>query len=244
MRVLKKFLKAVREELFPENFTCDICGAETFGTNLCADCLKCVPFNDKDTCPICGRKTFRPEICMECKNKPPLYKKAVSPLVYSDGGTVLVSKFKKGRAHLKEFFADKITADLVGFPKIDCIVYVPLSKISLIKRGYNQSFLLAEGISERTSTPVIKRAVVRVKKTKMQKDLSRKEREENVRGAFKVDKRGEIKDKSVLLVDDVMTTGATVGEISKILIAAGAKAVYVATAASVEYRAPTRKDEK
>ena len=231
----KSFINRVLNELFPKNLTCDICGVETFGSIFCAGCLDRVTYNDKHTCPICGRKAFRDEICMECKNKPPLFKKAVSPFVYEDGVIILVAKFKNGKPHLKEFFADKIAERLIGFPEIDCIVYVPLSRLSIVKRGYNQSRLLASALSERILTPVIYGAIKRVKKGSVQKGLTKTERIENVKGAFKVNKREELKGKSVLLVDDVMTTGATVDEISRLLLLAGAKNVFVATVASVEY---------
>lgn len=197
--------------------------------------------NDKNTCPVCGRKTFRPEICMECKSKPPLFKKAVSAFVYEKGVTVLISKFKKDKPYLKNYFAEKLAECLVGFPEIDCIVYVPVTPLSAIKRGYNQSRLLAAALSKRIQTPVIYGAIKIVKKTRVQKGLTGKKRIENVKGAFKIKKRKEINGKSVLLVDDVMTTGATVNEISRVLLKAGAAKVYVATVASVEYQNTVKK---
>lgn len=240
----KLFLNKIFKELFPENFTCDICGTEAFGGNFCTDCLKNVTFNDKYTCPVCGRKTFKNEICMECKQKPPLFNKAVSAFVYENGATVLISKFKNGKPYLKEFFADKIAEKLVGFPEIDCIVYVPLTVFSTIKRGYNQSRLLATSLSKRVQTPVLYGAIKRVKRGRVQKGLTKKERIENVKGAFKVKKRAELKGKSVLLVDDVMTTGSTVDEICRILLSAGAEKVYVATVASVEYLTAEKQRER
>ena len=238
--VLNKFFK----ELFPENYTCDICGAETFRGNFCADCLPKVTYNNKHTCPVCGRKTSRDEICMECKSKPPLFKKAVSAFVYENGVTILISKFKNGNPYLKEFFADKLAERLIGFSQIDCIVYVPLTRLSAVKRGYNQSRLLASSLSGRVQTPVLHGAIKRVKRGRVQKGLTQKERVENVKGAFKIAKRKEIKGKSVLLVDDVMTTGSTVNEVSRILLSAGAKEVFVATVASVEYLTPEKRLEK
>lgn len=234
-------LKNVKEALFPTDFTCDICGAETFGERLCPDCRKLVAFNDGATCPVCGRRTGNPEICMECKDKPPMFKKAVSPLVYADASIMLVSKFKNGFPYLYEFLGDLIVGKLVGFPKIDVIVYVPLTKFSLFRRGFNPSELLAKQVSFKTQTPLLKGAIARIRRGKPQKGLSMKEREANVNGAFKVIKRKEIKGRSVLLIDDVMTTGATADEISKILRAAGAKYVCVACAASVEYKTATKK---
>lgn len=177
---------------------------------------------------------------MQCKSKPPLFKKAVSAFLYEDGVTVLISKFKNGRPYLKELFADKISVCLVGFPEIDCITYVPLTKKSAYKRGYNQSKLLAKSLSKRIQTPLLCGAIKRIKSGKAQKGLTGKQRIENVKGAFKIVKRDKFKDKNVLLVDDILTTGSTVNEISRILLKAGAKTVYVATVASVEYKPPEK----
>ena len=232
----RTFFNTIFKELFPKDNTCDICGAESFGCNLCRDCISKVRLNDGNVCPICGRKTFRPEICMECKSKPPLFKKAVSAYLYEDGVTVLISKFKNGKPHLKELFADKIAERLVGFPEFDCITYVPLTKKSLYRRGYNQSRLLAVALSKRVCTPVIYGAIKRIKSGSAQKGLTGKQRVENVKNAFKVVKRDAVKGKKVLLVDDILTTGSTANEICRILLNAGALTAYVATVASVEYK--------
>lgn len=241
---VKRFFNKILLELSPENLTCDICGAETFKCNFCEDCFKEITFNNGHTCPICGRRTYRPEICMQCKNKPPLFKKAVSAFVYEKGVAALIAKSKNGKPYLKNYFADKICECLVGFPQIDCIVYVPLTKSSLYKRGYNQGRLLASALSERIFIPVIYGAFKKVKKNRMQKGLKGKQRIENVKGVFKLQKRSDIKGKSVLIVDDVMTTGATVNEITRLLLNAGAGKVYVATAASVEYPNAEKQVEK
>lgn len=235
------FLNKILSELFPKDYTCDICGAESFGYNLCKDCADTLKLNDKHSCPVCGRKTFRPEICMQCKSKPPLFKKAVSAFLYEGGAVVLISKFKNGKPHLKEFFADKLAERLTDLPAFDCITYVPLTKKSLYVRGYNQSRILASALSERVGKPVIYGAIKRVKSGRAQKGLTGKQRIENVKGAFKAVKRESFKGKTVLLVDDILTTGSTANEISRILLKAGAKAVYVATVASVEYKSPEKR---
>ena len=239
MRIREHFLQ-VKESLFPTNFTCDLCGTEVFGDTLCPDCKKTVPFNNATACPLCGRKTARAETCLECKERPPLYKRAISPLVYADGSAILVGKFKNGSPYLGEFFGDLIVEKLIGFPKIDVIVYVPLTKFSLFRRGYNPSELIARQVSYKTMTPKLN-VIARIKRGKPQKGLTKKERESNVSGAFRVKEREKIKGKSVLLIDDVLTTGATADEIAKILRSAGAREVYVATAASVEYKPATKK---
>lgn len=233
---MNKIFKFLSDALFPAGFTCDICGIETFGNNICPECFKTVTFNNKIVCPLCGRKTVRPEICFECKYKAPLFKKAVSPLVYEDGASVLISKFKNGNAYLKDYFARLITEKLNELPEIDCVVYVPMTKNAVTSRGYNQSELLAKCVSQQTELPLIENALSKQKDTAEQKSLSRKEREQNLQKCFKVEKRAEIKGKNVLLIDDILTTGATADAVCSKLLGAGATRVFLATVASVQYK--------
>ena len=234
---MNKILKFISDALFPQSFTCDLCGIETFNTNLCPDCLKTVEFNDKEVCPVCGRKNSISDICFECKAKAPLFKKGVSPLVYQGGSAALIAKFKNGNAYLKDYFADLIAEKLKKFPYFDCIVYVPMTEKAVYARGYNQAELLAKSISARVGVPVIEDAVIKQKDTPEQKTLSRKEREKNLKGCFKVKKHSELKYKYVLLVDDVLTTGATSEAICKLLLnEAAIMRVCLATIASVDYK--------
>lgn len=228
-------LKAVKAALFPADLTCDVCGRETFGSNICAECAAKLAVNDKNTCPVCGRKTARNEICAECKSVLPAFDRAVSAFVYTDGAVTLVKKFKEGGAYLKDYFADTVCEKLKNFPPFDCIVCVPMTRRAKRKRGYNQSELLAKAISERTGAPFINGALEKVKETPEQKRLSREERSKNLGGSFKVVRKAEIAGKRVLIADDVLTTGATSDELSKTLKKAGAEKVYLATVASVEY---------
>lgn len=240
-----KFLdNAFTDALFPPDLTCDLCGRDVFDkSNFCADCAKKVKFNNGVVCPVCGRKTVRDEICIECKDSAPLYKKAASPLVYEDGAIQLVAKYKNGCAYLKEYFADLICGELKTFPKFDAIVYVPMTKKAKFKRGYNQSELLAKSISKRTGVNVIDKAITKIKDTPEQKSLSRKEREANLAGCFKVENYEKVKGLSLLLVDDVLTTGATADAVTRKLLRAGAVCVYLVTVASVEYK-PKNKNVK
>lgn len=233
---MNKFLKTVRDALFPSDLTCDICGRETFGTNICKDCAKTLTFNDKEICPVCGRRTVRSQFCFECKDKPPLFEMAVSAFVYEGGAVQLIKKFKQGDSYLNEYLADAIYKSLKDFPEFDCIVCVPMTRRSELKRGFNQSALLAKALSERVVKPYIKGAVEKRKETGEQKALSRKERSKNLAGCFRTAKREEIKGKRVLVVDDILTTGATANEMAHTLLKAGAKEVYLATVASVEYK--------
>lgn len=231
-----KFSAFLKDTLFPLDFTCDICGAECFGANLCEDCKKSVSLNDGITCPVCGRKTDKAEICLECKKDAPVYARAISPLVYEEGVIVLIGKFKNGKAYLKDYFAGLINNKLCILGDIDCMVSVPMTKKSILKRGYDQVKLLAESLSEKSGIPYIDGALEKVRSTEAQKGLGRADRVINVKGCFKAVKRGDLKGKNVLILDDVLTTGATAEETARVVLKAGAKRAYVATAASVEYK--------
>lgn len=230
------FLRKILQQLYPPNFTCDVCGIETFGANICPDCMKTITLNDKATCPICGRVTVRSEICIDCKAHMPLFKRAVSPLVYEGGTVKLIYKFKYGDCeYLKDSFADLMVKKLTLLPDFDFITFVPMTEKAQEKRGYNQSELLARAVSERISKPLNAKAVIKVKDTAEQKGLSRRERAKNLAGCFKITGRSAFKGKRVLLIDDVLTTGATVDEICRKMLWAGASAIFVATVCSVRY---------
>lgn len=231
-----KLFKRLGELLFPENYTCELCGKEIFdGGRFCADCAKTVTFNDGETCPVCGRKTATSALCLECKALAPRYKKAASAIVYDNGGAKLIYKFKHGNAYLKDYFADLLKSKCTEFEIADGICFVPMTAKDIRSRGYNQAELLAKALSSRLGVPLIKNALTKVKKTVQQKSLSKAERENNLKGCFKADGK-VVKGKTLILVDDVMTTGATAEAVCAELLKRGAKEIYFVTAASVEYK--------
>ncbi|GHT57248.1 hypothetical protein AGMMS50233_10420 [Endomicrobiia bacterium] len=113
----------------------------------------------------------------------------------------------------------------------DFVVPVPLNILRRIKRGYNQAELLAEEISLKTNIPLLKNVLFRKKITKPQFRLSKVERSKNIKGSFFVKNYVIIKNKTILLIDDIATTSITVSSCSLALKTAGAKKVYVLTLA-------------
>ena len=230
---MKKLLKTISDLIFPEEFTCELCGRETFGARFCPDCQKRIVKNDGIACPVCGRREPFAGVCAECKAVRPLFDYALSPLVYADGSAELIGKFKNGGAYLCDYLAELINTKLIG-EDFDIIVPVPASKKAKKRRGYDQTALLAKSLSEKTGVPYAA-AVVSAKKTAEQKTLSKRGRAKNLQGAFKIANRKDVKGKRVLALDDVMTTGATLDEMTKVLKSAGAQSVLAATVASVEH---------
>jgi ComF family protein len=115
--------------------------------------------------------------------------------------------------------------------QIDWVIPVPLHWLRRLRRGYNQSGSLAYGLTTRLRLPLQRGWLKRYRNTPSQKTLSATARKDNVRGAFQVRPTARLRDRSVLLVDDVMTTGATAHEAARTLRAAGAKRVVVAALA-------------
>ncbi len=233
-----KFFKKLIDLLFPERLTCNICGKEVFDdAYLCDECAKDFKLNDGYTCPVCGRKTNLPQICLECKDRPPLFKRAVSALVYEGNASKLIIAFKNGKTYHKRYFAELLAEKCRQFEDADSLCFVPMTEKAVRKRGYNQSELLAKELSEKLGLPLLKNAVVKNRETESQKTLSYRERAENLKGCFTAYK-GEVNGRSIILVDDVFTTGATAEAVIKELLKKGAKCVYLATIASVEYKIP------
>ena len=119
--------------------------------------------------------------------------------------------------------------DNLPFRDFDAIIPVPLHKTRSKTRGFNQSELLAKDISDFYKVPVLRDILVRVKKTAPQFGLKKAQRHKNVEGAFAVNAPYRISGRTILLIDDIMTTGATANECERTLFAAGAKQVMIHT---------------
>jgi ComF family protein len=134
-----------------------------------------------------------------------------------------------GIKRLSKPLSDKITG--ISLPSVDTVIPVPLSKLKLRQRGFNQSALLAKSLADRTDTRLSLNSLVKLRDTAPQVGLSAKKRQENIKNTFAVNGKETIINKNVLLVDDVFTTGATIRECSKVLNKAGANEIYVITLA-------------
>ena len=220
--------------LYPEDYSCICCGNDVFDNPyfLCDECKKDLPFLSDRICLHCGEPLISDGLfCKRCKGKKFIFDRAVAPFEYSGH---IVRFIKNLKYDGKKFYAKpiaKFMADCYLKNNFNCdiIIPVPLCDKRFKERGFNQSELIAESISQIINVDLKVDNLKRVKETPHQTNLDYMQRQVNLKDAFKVYNSKEIKDKSVLLIDDVYTTGATVRECSKVLKKAGAKFVFVIT---------------
>ena len=147
----------------------------------------------------------------------------------------LLLDFKfEDKKYLYRFLSWKLTDLLKRFAlecNIDCIVYVPISIFRYYERGYNQSYILAKEISNNINVPVLRFGIIKIKNNKRQSELAHVDRFNNIQNVYRANMLYDFKDKTVLLIDDIYTTGNTVNECSRVLKNSGAKKIIVATVA-------------
>ena len=190
------------------------------------------PYDNK--CIICGVEGFL-GICSKCKSEIKRVHQQEEIMAYGYYGGVLKKLILNLKYH-KSFIAGKVLADLLcqiiieKKLSIDCISYVPISKDSLKKRGFNQCSVLAKNISSILDIPVID-CLVKVKETKEQKLLGKEERMKNILDAFEIKNKEKLFKKNILLIDDVYTTGATINECKKNIEKCNINKIYLLTIA-------------
>lgn len=234
----KAWLKRLSERFRSPNFTCDICGREVFdGARICKACLASLPVITL-CCPLCGRRVNEAGVCLECKDRRIAAEMCRSVYVYEGEAARLVTRYKDGARYLAGTIASLMLSVLTReFADADALVPVPMTDAARRRRGFDQVRLLAERLSERCGKPVLA-AAVKQRETAPQKTLSRREREKNLAGCFHVKERAAVRGKTLLIVDDTLTTGATINALADVLLRAKAKKVYAITLTSVEYRYP------
>lgn len=198
---------------------------------MCPECaVSFVPLSGK-LCRMCGLPLYEgspSDICGRCRSTKYYFSQNVACFLHKDSARQAVLTLKYRRPGAMRPLADMLTKRIVeeGFEKIDCITYVPATKKREQKRGYNQAALLARRVAKNLGVP-FKTLLVKIRETSDQKTLSRAERFKNVRGAYVC--RGDVYGKTVLIIDDAFTTGATLSECAKMLCAKKAFRVYTAT---------------
>jgi len=223
---------------------CLSCG-ETVGDPgaLCAACFGGFTFIAAPMCRVCGLQLGTDAgdelMCGACIRARPDFDRARAVFVYDDASKGLLLRFKHGdrtdaAIHLARWMR-RAGESLID--TCDVIVPVPLHRWRLLWRTYNQAALLANALSRLAGKPVVPDALLRFKPTPSQGGLGREARWRNVGGAFRAQRAHAIRDKRVLLIDDVLTTGATAEACTRALLAEGARAVDVLVLGRVPNRA-------
>lgn len=202
---------------------------------LCANCDSLVQSDQPGDCPKCGSK-MKDGVCPTCREAKFCFEFARSALKYKYPLPEIVHNLKYyGMRSAGTWLAERMAqaaASYSRFEEYSEVVPVPLHKVRLRERGFNQSALIARGLAKQLGKNYLN-CVSRKRYTKSQTTLSRTDRLTNLGGAFKVKNPSMVRGKKVILVDDVFTTGSTLNEVSRALYEAGAAKVagYTATRA-------------
>ncbi len=223
-------------------YRCAACGDIVAGEpGFCADCWKKLSFITRPQCSQCG-EPFELAVaagtrCGACLAQPPAWSAARAVWRYEDAAREPILRLKYGdRTDLVQLFARYLAPKLPELgDAASLILPVPLHRWRLFQRTFNQSGLLVQALQRQTGWPASLSALRRIRRTRPQQGLSRADRLKNVRAAFDVppDQRALIKGRAIILVDDVITTGATLDACARVLLRTGAADVKVLTLARV-----------
>lgn len=206
--------------------------------NLCANCWNRLEFINSNSCKICANYmgefdyNFLGEapICGNCQNSPPYFEQIIAVSYLSEVMQEIIYNFKfKDHPELSIFLAKLLTNKLSSLMEdIDIIIPIPLSFRRLLKRKYNQSALISQVIAKKFAKKIqLRPLLVRIKHTLPQTELNFLARKNNLLNAFQVTKPEIIKGKNILLIDDIVTTTATINEAAKTLKIYGANKVII-----------------
>jgi ComF family protein len=226
MTLVRAALTAIVDFALPHR--CASCGDLIDRLGLCAPCWSSLIFLGRGGCSGCGAPIAALDLqCGTCLANPPAHDGAIAALVYGNAARTIVARLKYGgRPGLAGLMTNQLEALARGYES-PLLVPVPLHRLRLWKRGFNQSALLAKALSRRIDAPVSLDSLVRVKPTPPLHGLNPSERKRAVKGAFEVRDNAVFAGRNILLVDDVYTTGATVDACAKSLKRAGAKQIHV-----------------
>lgn len=211
---------------------CPVCDepVKPWNALICRECAQIPAYIEPPFCMKCGKHLNREdkEYCEDCASKDHLYDRGRALFDYKSI-SASIARFKyAGRQEYAAFYAACMAKRLGAFIR-DCgaqaLLPVPLHKSRLRRRGYNQAEVLARELSALTGIPVLADWIARVEKTAPMKDLSARERQNNLKRAFKI-RRNDVKLDTVIIIDDIYTTGSTMNAMSRELKKAGVKRIY------------------
>ena len=210
---------------------CPICGEPApFGLEICPECRLRLPVIEAKRCRKCGKpiEDFD-ELCPDCEKEKHLYNCGLGIYIYDGTMRRAISELKyKGRREYGEVFGHLIFENArseLMYWNPDCLIPIPLHPQRARERGYNQAGIISEAVSEKSGIPTRTDILFRTMETGRMKELSAKDRTQNMIRAFAAD--GDCRGvKRVVLIDDIYTTGATIDAASAVLRKAGIDEIY------------------
>jgi len=235
--VMISVMERLKELVFPSNIYCICCANiidDTRPYSLCDACVRNLHWANETTCKKCGKilgGNYRRSICNDCNETEHYFERGFTCAEYGMYEKLIIRDYKY---HSKPYFGDKLAEIMydrliIEELPLDLIIPVPMHRSKEKKRGYNQATLLAKGISKRMNVPFEQNLMMRSKLTKPMNKMNPQERRDNVKDAFtmRVEKCKIVKGKTILLVDDIFTTGSTLDQCSKLLLENGATKIYM-----------------
>jgi ComF family protein len=235
------WLKGILDFLLPSRCVyCHSSVGDSPAPHFCSSCWNDFDILSGALCPSCGRPFESPEalnhspsfLCSACRKTPPLFDQALS-IGYFEGPlreAVHQLKYRPCRS-LGKPLGEWMAGRLRPLSAIDCVMPVPLHRKRLRERGFNQALLLAHQVGTRHGIPLVYDNLQRIRPTRPQVELNGEDRVANVAGAFGLRRPELVRDRHVLLIDDVFTTGATMNECAAVLKKAEAGQVTACTLA-------------
>lgn len=231
---MRKITDRILNMLYPRR--CVMCDAVLpgDGDGVCKDCKQGVHIVTEPYCLKCGKMLERAqeEYCEDCLLHPHVYQSGRSLFVYD--GPVKKSLYRFKYAGRKEYaksyahFTELYLGEYIRQIQPDALLPVPLHRKRYQRRGYNQSEVFAVELGCRMNIPVVTKMVQRVKNTLPQKELDLSERQNNLKKAFKINKN-DVKLNTIIIIDDIYTTGSTIDALSAVLKEAGVQNIFFVT---------------
>jgi ComF family protein len=213
----------------------------TLDNFVCGQCREKIKRNLPPFCFYCGRhletNKFIKNICLDCIKKSLYFDRAFSPYIYDGVIKELIHKFKyENKDYLGTLLSDLMIEFIneynLPLEFMDLIIPIPLHKTKLREREFNQAEILGDFIARRFNKLTLNNCLLRHRQTKTQTELEKSKRLINVKDSFLVNQEDRVKNKNILLIDDVLTTAATCSEAAYTLKKAGANIIFVLTLAS------------